>query len=118
MKLFKTAIIATIITCLIIISCSYAMTAHAEDYGEFYPRLTIVFQIEYENDQRIIYCQDKSQNVWIFYDDDNIWAYGDICNLLMLNNSTDITQHEIIEVYWEGYTDNISSFFSVTNWRK
>lgn len=42
---------------------------------------------------------------------------GDIVNLLMWNVSEHEKDNEIIEVYWEGYTEDISSFFQMNGWR-
>lgn len=117
MKELKVSIIAMIIACAIIISCACACPANAEEYGEFYPRLTVVFQIENTNDFRIVYCTDKSQNTWVFFDHEFQYESGDIANLLMWNNNPDITKHEIIEVYWEGYTENLDLFFEMDGWR-
>ena len=109
--------INVIIAIIIIITCMVIYSATAEEYGEFYPRLTIVFQIENANDCRIVYCMDKSQNIWTFFDHEFEYEQGDIANLLMWNNDHDITQHEIIEVYWEGYTENLNLFFEMDGWR-
>lgn len=113
MKKSTKAIIAIVI---IITSCMVICSATAEEYGEFYPRLTIVFQIENASDCRIVYCIDKSQNIWSFFDDEFEYEPGDIVNLLMWNNNSDITQHEIIEIYWEGYTENLNLFFEMGGW--
>ena len=115
-KQIKTIIIATVITCAIMISCAFAMPAKAEDRGEFYPKLTVVFETEKVGDLWVVYCVDKTQNVWSFYDDEGTWAKSDIANLLMWNMGEHEEEDEIIEVYWEGYTENLEMFFHVTEW--
>lgn len=112
-KTIRTIIIATIITVAIMISCACAMPACAEDHGEFYPKLTVVFETEKVGDMWVVYCVDKNQNVWSFYDDKGAWTKDDIANLLMWNMGEREEDDEIIEVYWEGYTENINSFFQI-----
>ena len=102
MKETKICIIALLITCLIIVSCAYAMPAQAEscnpNFGEFYPRLSVV--VERQGDKVI--CQDQEGNLWSFFcDESDEWNTGDLCNLLMWNSSEDVTEHEVIEVYRE-----------------
>ena len=111
MKQFKISIIAMIVTIAVIILCGSAC-AHAENRPEFYPKLTVVFETETVGNSRIVYCVDKTQNVWAFYDNDNEYEVGDIANLLMWAVGEDPEMDEIIEVYWEGYTENIESFFN------
>jgi hypothetical protein len=115
MKQTKVIIAATIVTIIIMLSCAYAMPAVAEvgDRGEFYPRLTVVVEKEHivNTGLWVIYCQDKNGNLWAFYDDEGEWDVGDIANLLMWSVSEHEEEDEIIEVYWEGYTDCIDNFF-------
>lgn len=94
-------------------------TAEVGDRGEFYPRLTVVVEREQiaDTDLWVIYCQDKDGNVWTFYDDEGEWNIGDIANLLMWNMGECEEEDEIIEVYWEGYTENPAEFFSLEGWR-
>jgi len=121
MKQTKVIIAATIVTIIIMLSCAYAIPATAEvgDRGEFYPRLTVVVETEQIEDSNswIIYCQDKDGNVWAFFADVNKWDRGDIANLLMWNMGKREEEDEIIEVYWEGYTENVEAFFSLEGWR-
>ena len=120
MKEIKIIAIAVIITITIMLSCACAMPAHAEqDKGEFYPRLTIVVEKEQieESGLWVIYCQDKDGNVWGFYDNKGEWNVGDIANLLMWNVGEREEEDEIIEVYWEGYAENPTGFFSLGKWR-
>ena len=114
----RISIIAVIITCIIIISFSFIIPASAEDRGEFYPKLTVVFESEKIGDCWIVYCIDKSQNIWSFFDDEGIWAPGDIANLLMWNMGEREEEDEIIEIYWEGHAENLEMFFHVIEWRQ
>ena len=102
-----TAIIITIITLCAIATAT--ATAEVGDRGEFYPRLTVVVEKEQITDTGlwVIYCQDKDGEVWAFYDD---------ANLLMWNVGEYEEENEIIEVYWEGYTENPVEFFSLEGW--
>lgn len=111
MKTIKTAIIATIITCAIIIGCACTVPACAEDYGEFYPLLTVVTDTWQDGDWYIVECTDKTGNQWRFFSEDDSWQPGDIANLLMWNIGESQYEHEIIEVYWEGYVESISQIF-------
>ena len=115
MKTMKIAIIAAIITAIIIVSCSFAMADSY--YGEFYPRLTIVIDIVELDGLRYIACQDKEGNIWGFYDDNGEWEEGDIANLLMWNMGECEEDDEIIEIYWEGYAESIETFFNLEGWR-
>lgn len=117
MKETKTAIIATVLTIIVIFSCMFAIPATAEDRGEFYPKLTVVFKTEKIGDLWVVYCIDKTQNIWSFFDDEDTWEKGDIANLLLWNMGENEEDDEIIEVYWEGYTENLETFFHVTTWR-
>lgn len=121
MKQTKVIIAATIATVIIMLSCAYAIPATAEvcDHGGLYPRLTIVVEKEQMADSGlwVIYCQDRDGNVWAFYDDEGEWNVGDIANLLMLSVNEHEEEDEIIEVYWEGYTENPAEFFSLEGWR-
>jgi hypothetical protein len=118
-KQIRTTIIATITTIIIIFSCALALPASAEvgDRGEFYPRLTVVVDVVELGGLRYIACQDKDGNIWGFYDDEAEWDVGDIANLLMWNMGEHEEDDEIIEVYWEGYTEDIETFFSLEGWR-
>ena len=117
MKEVKVCIIAVIITCAILISCACAMPAYAEQRPEFYPKLTVVFDSVPDGDQWIVYCVDKSQNVWTFFDDEGTWAKGDVANLLMWAIDDCWENDQIVEVYWEGYTENLNPFFQMDGWR-
>ena len=85
-----------------------AMCAKAEtinpNYGEFYPRLSIVVDVI----DNVVVCEDRDGNIWEFFTDEEDadgWAVGDLCNLLMWNTSENIEEHEVVEVYWEGYIE-------------
>ena len=115
-KQIRAAIIATIITCIIIISSSFAMPAFAEDRGEFYPKLTIVVSsVKIDSQLWVVDCKDKNGNIWSFFDDEGVWKQGDIINLLMWKMGENEKEDEILEVYWEGYTDNLKMFFGIMN---
>lgn len=90
--------------------------ASMQDRGEFYPLLTIVVEKDYTESWPMVICEDRHGNLWAFYDDDDTWAIGDIANLLMWNMGGSIENDEIIEVYWEGYTDNLKMFFQTNGW--
>ena len=117
-KTIRTIIIATTIAIIIMISCAFALPACAEDHGEFYPKITIVFKTEKVGDMWVVYCQDKNGNVWAFYDDEEEWNVGDIANLLMWSIGEHEEDDEIVEVYLEGCTENINSFFQLIEWRQ
>lgn len=116
MKEVKVAIIAVIITCAILISCACAMPVHAEERPEFYPKLTIIFNSVKDGDMWTVYCMDKSRNIWTFYDDVGDWEKGDIANLLMMTIDEIEENDQIIEVFWEGYTENLETFFQLEGW--
>ena len=120
MKTTKIVIIATIITVCLILSCAYALPvqAEAESRPEFYPKLTIVVEIiPVSNDLWIVECRDKDGHIWAFYDDELTWSNGDIANLLMWTINENEEEDEIIEVYWEGYTENITKWLQNNGWR-
>ena len=104
-------VIAIIIAIVLFHGVSYAQAGNP-NYGEFYPRLSVVVDVC----ENVVICEDREGNQWSFFSDENEWIYGDICNLLMWNLSMDVTEHEVVEVYFEGYTDNIEEFFMVNNW--
>ena len=91
MKILKGIAIAVIIASLIMVSCAVVL-AQAEDYPEFYPKLTIVVSVHADT----VICQDKEGNLWAFFSEEKNWAIGDICNLMMWNNSENEIDHEII----------------------
>lgn len=118
-NIIKTITIATIVTIVIMLSCAFTMPASAEDERkEFYPKLTIVVYTEQASAELwIITCEDRTGNLWAFYDDAGEWDVRDIANLLMWNIGEHEKDDEIIEVYWEGYTESIKEFFHITEWR-
>lgn len=109
-KTIKTIIIATIVTCAIMISCACAMPACAEvgDRGEFYPRLAVVTAYEQigDTDLWVIEVTDKDGEVWSFYGEEEDAEIGNIFNLLMWNLGEAEEADEIVEVYYEGRLDN------------
>ena len=121
MKSIKAIIIATITAITIIMSCACILPAEAEaaDRGEFYPKLAIVVETELVTpDLWVVTCEDREGNLWAFYDNEVVWEVGDIANLLMRDIGEREEDDEIIEVYWEGYAENIEEFFHVTEWRR
>lgn len=117
MKTLKICAIVAIITSIIMLSCAIALPAQAES-GEFYPRLTVVMdRISISDDLWIISCRDKNGNMWEFFDDAGEWERGDICNLFMWNMGEHEEDDEIIEVYWEGHTENVDEFFRTNGWQ-
>ena len=113
-KTIKTITIATIITIMIMISCAFAMTAHAEvgDRGEFYPRLAVVTGYERigDTDLWVIEVIDKDGEVWSFYGEEEDAKIGNIFNLLMWNMGEVEEEDEIVEVYYEGRMDQQALF--------
>lgn len=121
-KRIKTVIIAVVVTCAIIVSCAYAIPVHAETvelgHGEFYPKLAVVVSsIRIDTGLWVVDCQDRTGNVWSFFDNEGTWTIGDIANLLMWDLGEYEEDDEIVEVYWEGYTENLESFFKTLEWR-
>ena len=76
-----------------------------DELTEFYPRLVLISDVNVNDD--VVTCIGIDGNIWQFYGADN-YAVGDVCILMMWNNSDDITEHEILAVYYEGYiVDNV-----------
>ena len=118
MKEIKIIIIATVVTCMILVSCAFAMPAVAES-SDYYSKLTVVVnKTRIEDRLWVIECEDKRGNIWAFLDDEGTWDRGDIANLLMLRLNEKEEDDEIMEVYWEGYTENIESYFRLMGWRQ
>lgn len=114
MKTTKIAIIATIITTIIITLCGVA-TANAEtDRGEFYPRLAVVTAYEQigKTAEWIITVTDKDGHEWDFYGEEEDAHIGNIFNLLMWNMGEAEEDNEIVEVYYEGCMD----VHTLTDW--
>lgn len=109
-------IVAYTCAAILAIFACFPVYAGAEEAGEFYPKLAVVFDFEMVGNDRVVYCVDKTRNVWSFYDDAGEWEKGDIANLLMWNIGKDPEYDEVVEVYWEGYTENIEMFFEINGW--
>lgn len=119
MKEVKVCIIATI-TVLLIVSCVYVMPAQAEAHPEFYPLLTIVVSIDDGMNTYCVNCLDKDGNVWSFYayhEDGEEWAEGDIANLLMMTIDEIQENDQVVEVYWEGYTEDVTKWLHLNGWQ-
>ena len=91
MKTLKIALIAMMVTVIIIALCGVA-TATAET--NLTPRMSLVVGWELIDDYARFDCLDMEGNVWSFYGDKGDWKIGDVCNLLMYGD-------EVIDVYWE-----------------
>jgi len=105
MKASRIAIIATIITVVIITLCGIA-TAET-----LYPRLTVVIgSEEVAPNLWEIECVDKVGHVWSFLEDEEPWNVGDIANLLMVDLGEDEETHKIIEVWFEGHLENTAQW--------
>jgi len=104
MKTTKIAIIATIITIVVILSTAYAMPATAEaDRGEFYPKLAVTTGYKQlgDADEWLITCTDRNGHKWSFYGEKKDAHIGIMFNLLMWNIGETEEDDEIIEVYYE-----------------
>lgn len=117
----STLIKMTVIICAAILAlfAAFPVYAGAEvgDRGEFYPRLTVVVEKEQLGQTWLITCQDKDGELWAFYNDEGEWDVGDIANLLMWNMHEREEDDEVVEVYWEGYIEDINLFFQMKGWR-
>ncbi len=110
MKNFKAWIVALAVMVVVMIVSGYACADN--DRGEFYPKMAVVFQIEKIGGLNVIYCEDKSQNQWSFFDDEDYYKVGDIVNFLMWNMGEREEEDELVEIYKEGHTDNYNSFWN------
>lgn len=116
-KLIRTTIIATIITIITILSCACAIPANAETSDNYYNKLSVVInKTRIESNTWVIDCRDKNGNIWSFLDDEGTWSKGDIANLLLYRINENEKDDEVMEVYWEGYTDNLKMFFQIMGW--
>lgn len=108
-KTIKIIAIATFITCMLILSCAYAIPAHAEVEG-FYTVPALVTAIDMEQDK--VTCVLHDGNIFEFYGAED-WNIGDICDLYMwdCNSPEDITDDEVIDVtYIEHLTEDITAW--------
>ena len=118
MKKITIHTIITVIAIMLILSCTYSHVATAEDLPEFYPKLTVVVGTTQIDDCLwTIDCLDYNDNIWSFYDEEGTWTKGDIANLLMWNIDEREEEHEIVEVYWTGYTENITEWLQINGWQ-
>ena len=120
MKTTKTITIATIITIVIILACSFALPACAEvgDRGEFYPKLTMVVGYQHVSaDIWVIECMDKDGNIWSFYGEEEDAHIGTMFNLLMWNMGDAEEDDELIEAYYEGRLDEFQIAKWMEGWR-
>ena len=117
MKEFKVSMTAVLVFCVIVLSCAQ-IGASASELEEYYPKLVVVQHIETGRELDVVSCQDRHGEMWVFYSDIGDYDVGDILILMMWNNGENVYQHEIVEVYWEGYTKNMSQFMKVADWRE
>lgn len=116
MKEIKIIAIATIVTICLIVSCAFA-TAEEADHGEFYPKLTVVRgSHRIESRLWVVECVDRGGNVWTFYDEEGTWEQGDIANLIMWAVTEDPFEDEVVEIYWEGHTENMELYRDSMGW--
>lgn len=114
----KAWIVTLMIACVVMVACSFSLTATAEEeYGEFYPKLAIIIETAQEGEYWVSICEDQEGNCWAFYDDTDEWDVGDVVNLLMWNSGIGIENDEIVEVYWIGYTQTVNDLFHMIGWR-
>lgn len=101
MKTLKTAVIATIITCLLILGCAYATAETDPNLSDFYPTTAIVVGVDYELDK--VSCVTFKGETYEFYGCYD-WDVGDVCALYMWDCGTalDKTDDEIIDVEYSG----------------
>ena len=111
----KHMMIMMMVALLVLSNTCYALP-YDEEYGEFFPLLTVVTDTWQEGQDYVVECTDKTGNQWYFFSEDDSWQPGDIANLLMWNNGATIYESEIIEVYWEGYTEDFTQFIKTLTW--
>lgn len=107
----------------VMILCALISTVSAEefDHGEFYPMMTVVVEINEEEDCNIVTCLDQHGDLWAFYDEEREWDCGDLCNLLMWDSEgtpRNFKDDEIVETYWTGYTEDIEQWLYIMGWDK
>ncbi len=90
---FKTAMIATLIATLIIVSTAFTIPASAEEVH------SVVIGSEYEEAEELwrIDCIAEDGNIWAFLAD-GAWEIGDVVILLM-------DDEEVHDVMWIGYLE-------------
>jgi hypothetical protein len=110
MKNLKTAIIATIVTALLICSCAYALPAHAEDIRGL---SAIVVSCGDAEDPAlyVVDCLAEDGNIWSFYSDVDEWEAGDLLILYMADD-------EVVDVLWTGFleSDEMETFLWMMKW--
>ena len=89
-----------LITIIILAVMLCGVTAHAD----YYPLLTVVVECEQAEEQNtnIVTCVDRYGNLWSFYDDEDFWTIGDLCNLLMFRPYGLYEEDMIIDSSYEG----------------
>ena len=89
------------IIALLLITVLFISTAGAET---LYPLLTVVVKYEKAEEQNtnVVTCIDRYGNLWSFYDDEDFWSVGDLCNLLMSRPDSLYEEDQIIDSSYEG----------------
>lgn len=103
MKTLKIAVIATIITSIIMLSCAVGFSANAEELpNNFYEiqALVIGWTRVGLTDTRIIECLDEEGNVWAFYDNEEYYTTWDVISLLMWKSTGAKEDDEIVSAVY------------------
>lgn len=89
---------------LVIAIFAAASCAASANYMGFYPKATIVTELDYENDLVII--EDFNGFLWSFEGIED-WIVNDICSLLMYDNGTSETIFDdiIVDVHYDGWVE-------------
>lgn len=75
-------------------------TVAAADFQMTYAIVGEIIEVDHSND--MVAVQDYNGNIWTFTDAED-WMAGDICAMIMNDNSTDTIYDDIIEnVYYQG----------------
>ena len=102
MKNLKTAIIATIVTALIIVSCAHAVPANAEDEN-VYQFPAIVTGIDFVKD--VVTIVDDHGEEWEFYGAEE-WSVGNLVWVIVYSYGTEtLEDDEIIDIEFQGVCD-------------
>ena len=91
----KIVSIATIITCAIVLACSYMIPACAE--SDVTKLTAVIIDFDYKQDS--VSCLDKTGNVWEFYGIED-WILGDKVELTIWTPS-----NEILDINYIGWMD-------------
>ena len=95
MKQFKIALIATIITAIIICSCAYALPAKAEEFEA--KLVNVIATIHIESNLWVIICEDEEENVITFFDDEGIYQQNDTVGILIWTPENEVIDAFLME---------------------